>query len=100
MVYKRRYKKRTYKKKAYKRRMYKKRMISKGGKYDGQVKYKIHATYDITANAGSKGYLTVNWAGNLIAAGTTTARLTVTNEFTNFNTRYSYYKVVGCKVKI
>lgn len=69
--------------------------------YDGAIKLKIHNTYDITANAGSKGYYTVNWAGNGIAAGAAgTARLTVTNEFTNYNSRYSLYKVVGCKIKV
>jgi len=70
--------------------------------YDGAIKLKIHATYDITAAVGgNKAYYTVNWAGNGVAAGAGgTARLTVTNEFTNYNTRYSLYKVVGCKIKV
>lgn len=94
----RRYKKRAYKKKAYRKRTYRRRMGIQ--KYDGQAKFKIHTTIDITADAGSKGYLVVNWAGNGIAAGTTTARLTIQNEFTQFNSRYAFYKVVGCKIKI
>lgn len=52
--------------------------------YDGTIKLKIHGTYDVitAAATGSKGYYCINWAGNGIAAGTSTARLTVTGEFT------------------
>lgn len=70
--------------------------------FDGAIKLKIHGTYDIIANAGSKGYYVVNWAGNGIGGAgiTPTARLTVTNEFTNYNTRYSLYKVLGVSIKV
>lgn len=45
--------------------------------------------------------MTVNWAGNGIAAGVgTTARLTVQPEFTAYSAIYSQFKVIGLKIKI
>lgn len=89
--------KRIYKKRAYKAPVYRApRTI-----YDGAVACKIHDTRDMVATVGSNPYMTVNWAGNAIAAGTgTTARLTVLAEFTAYSNIYSHYKVVGCKIKI
>lgn len=74
---------------------------SYGGGYDGALKLKIHAVYDITHSTvyGHADFCT-NWAGNGVAASTTTARLTVTPEFTGYVNLYNEYKVVGCKTQI
>jgi len=95
-------KKRTYTKRIYKKRAYKAPMYrAPRSVYDGSLSSKIHVTQDMVANAGSVSFLTVNWAGNGIAAGTgTTARLTTAPEFTAYSALYSQFKVIGCKIKV